>query len=112
MPKKLIIPKELQFEAKRILDNPVQANTAERNINALYQFGSIPEGFRINHYLTDPDAWFIITDCPTGMKHYQRQAPTLKDDSDFETFNAKFSAYERYSFGWTDPRGIFASQGG
>ncbi len=112
LPQKLIIPSTLQFEAERILKNPVQANTAERNINAMYQMGKIPQGVRINHYLTDQDAWFILTDCPEGMKYFEREAPILRDDNDFETLNAKFSGYERYCVGWTDSRGIYGSQGG
>lgn len=110
-PQKLIIPTDLMFTAERILKNPAQPDTAERNINALYQMGMVPQGYRVNHYLTDADAWFIITDCPKGLRYFERKAASFEDDNDFDTKNAKYSAYIRYSFGWTDPRGVFASQG-
>jgi len=110
-PSKLIVPVNVMFDAERILKNPFQPDTAERNINSLYQMGMIPEGYRVNHYLSDSDAWFIMTDCPNGLRYFEREAPRFEDDNDFDTKNAKFSAYERYSFGWTDWRGIYGSPG-
>jgi hypothetical protein len=108
---KLIIPRQLQFEAERILKNKDRPATADRDINALVSLGMLPGGIIMNHYLTDSDAWFIKTDCPEGMKHFSRRALEIKDDSDFDTENVKFKATERYSFGWTDPRGLYGSQG-
>lgn len=110
-PKKLIIPPQLMFDAERILKNPFQPDTAERNINAMYQMGMIPEGYRVNHYLSDTDAWFILTDCPTGLRYFEREPARFEQDNDFDTKNAKFSCYERYSVGWTDWRGIYGSPG-
>ena len=111
MPTKLIIPSDLQFEAERILMTPYRSGTSDNDINALKTMGKIPQGFVINHYLTDPDAWFIRTNSPEGLKFFQRRSMQFGIDNDFDTENAKFKATERYSCGWTDPRGIFGSPG-
>jgi len=108
---KLIIPLQLQFEAQRILKNVDRPGTAERDINALVSMGMLPGGIVVNNYLTDTDAFFIKTDCAEGLKHYQRRDLEVKEDNDFDTENVKFKASERYSFGWTDPRGVYGSPG-
>lgn len=111
MPKTLIIPKELMFEAERILKSTQQNDTANNAINALRSTGMFKNGAKVNHYLTDPDAWFIRTNCPDGMKYFNRVATTFSMDNDFDTTNAKFKARFRCSFGNTDPRGIYGSAG-
>lgn len=110
-PMKLIVPRQLQFEAKRILGSSGQVDTANNNLNALKSMNILPGGFTVNHYLTDADAFFIKTDCMEGMKYFERTPVSVQDTNDFESNNMKFKAYERYSFGWTDPRGIFGSPG-
>lgn len=110
-PQQLIIPTSLIFTAKRILNNPNQPDTAERNINALYQLNSIPQGYFVNHYFTNSNAWFIKTSCPEGMKFYMRTAPMMEDDNDFDTKNGKYSCFARFVPGWTDPRGLYGSSG-
>ncbi len=109
-PKTLIIPRQLMFEAKRILGTDGQVYSADNTLNAIKAMGMIPEVV-VNHYLTDTDAWFIRTDVPHGMKHFERRADGFDMDNDFDTENAKFKATARYSFGWTDPRGLFGSPG-
>lgn len=109
-PKTLVIPRQLMFEAKRILGTDGQVYSADNTINAIKSMGLIPEVV-VNHYLTDTDAWFIKTDVPHGMKHFERRADQFEMDNDFDTENAKFKATARYSFGWTDPRGLYGSQG-
>jgi hypothetical protein len=109
-PQKLLIPKELQWEASRILKGEYQVNSAERNINVLKSMGSIPK-IVVNHYLTDADAWFIITDAKDGMKYFSRRDDEFKTDEDFDTDNAKYKVSFRCSFGWTDPRAIWGSPG-
>lgn len=111
MPRSLIIPVDLVFEAERILKTPYRVGTADNDINALYTMGKFPGGIIPNHYLTDTDAWFIRTDVNDGMKHFQRWPLSFGIDNDFDTDNAKFKAMERYSFGWTDPRALFGSPG-
>jgi len=111
IPQTLIIPSALIFEAERILMSPYRVGTANNDINALNRMGKFPGGIKVNHYLTDADAWFIRTNTPDGMKYFERRAMEFAIDNDFDTENAKFKATERYSFGWTDPRGIYASQG-
>lgn len=111
MPKSLIIPKEIEFETARILKNVDRPGTADRDINALVKLGKFPGGMIVNHYLTDTDAWFIRTDVSNGMKYFERRGDEFGMDNDFDTENAKFKATSRYSFGWTDPRGIFGSAG-
>lgn len=109
-PKTLIIPRQLMFEAKRILGTDGRPGTDLNDVNALKTMGLIPEVV-VNHYLTDTDAWFIRTDVPHGMKHFERRADSFEMDNDFDTENAKFKATARYSFGWTDARGLFGSPG-
>jgi hypothetical protein len=110
-PKRLIIPPALQFVATRLLETQQRVGTADNDINALRNNSSIPEGYFINHYLTDDNAWFIITDCPNGMKHFQRVAMQTGMDGDFDTGNVRYKARERYSFGVSDPLGIYGSSG-
>lgn len=111
MPKTLLIPKELMFETTRILKSEMQVNSAEHNLNALKTMGIIPE-IKVNHYFTDVDAWFIRTNLPTaGLKHFERWADKFEADNDWDTDNAKFKSSGRYSFGISDKRSIYASQG-
>ncbi len=110
LPKKLIIKNDLQFEAERILRSTNRVATTDNDLNALKTMGSIPQ-IAINHYLTDVDAWFIRTDIPNGMTCFTRRAAKFAMDNDHDTSNAKFKCTERYSFGWTDPRGLYGSPG-
>ena len=110
-PKKLVIPPQLQFVATRLLETELRVGTADNDINAIKNNGSIPEGYAINHWLTDPDAWFLTTDVPNGMKHFVRTALSTSMDGDFDTGNVRYKARERYSFGWSDPLGMYGSQG-
>lgn len=109
-PRKLIIPKELMFEANRILKTDGRVGTDLNDLNAIKTMGMIPE-IVVNHYLTDTDAWFILTDVQDGLKYFERRADDFGMDEDFDTENAKYKATARYSFGWTDPRGIYGSPG-
>lgn len=109
-PKSLIVPRQLVFEAKRILATDGRVGTDANDLNALKTMGMIPE-IITNHYLTDADAWFIRTDTPHGMKWFERKADSFDMDNDFDTSNAKFKAQMRFSAGWTDPRGLYASAG-
>jgi hypothetical protein len=108
---KLIIPKELQFTADRILKSTLRVGTADNDINAIRNMGMVPQGYTVNHYLTDPDAFFIKTDAPNGMKMFQRVAIKTAFEGDFETGNVRYKARERYVFGFSDVRGIFGSPG-
>jgi hypothetical protein len=110
-PTKLIIHSANQFEATRILETNQRVATADNDINALRNNGAIPGGYRINHYLTDPDAWFLLTDVPNGLKHFVRAPLKTGMDTDFDTGNARYKARERYSFGWSDPLGIYGTPG-
>jgi len=110
-PRKLIVPPSLMFVATRLLQTDLRVGTADNDINALKTNGSIPEGYRVNHYLTDTDAWFITTDIPNGMKHFVRTAMSTSMDGDFDTGNVRYKARERYSFGVSDPLGIYGSPG-
>lgn len=110
-PRKLIVPPSLMFVATRLLQTELRVGTADNDINALKSNGSIPEGYRVNHYLTDNDAWFITTDIPNGMKHFVRVAMQTGMDGDFDTGNVRYKARERYSFGVSDPLGIYGSPG-
>lgn len=110
-PKSLIIPVQLQFEAARILKSVQQSGTANNDINALKAMGAFPDGVKVNHYLTDTDAFFIRTDVPEGLKLFQRTAAEFKQDTDFDTDNLKYKAYERYSVGASDPRALYGSPG-
>jgi len=109
--RKLIIPKELQFTAERVLRSPLRTSTSDNDINAMLNMGMIPEGYRVNHFLTDTDAFFIITDAPNGLKEFVRSPIKTAIEGDFDTGNVRFKARERYSFGWSDPRGIFGTPG-
>lgn len=111
MPKSLIVAPGDYFKAERILKSVTQSGTANNDINVLKSSGMIPEGAKVNHYLTDSDAFFIRTNCPNAMMHYEREAMSFTQDNDFDTKNAKSAAYERYSFGWSDFRGAFGSPG-
>ncbi len=108
---KLIIPKELQFTADRILKSTLRVGTADNDINAIRNMGMVPQGYTVNHYLTDPDAWFVKTDAPNGMKMFERVSMKTGFEGDFDTGNVRYKARERYSFGFSDPRGIFGSPG-
>jgi len=108
---KLIIPKELQFVSDRILESPGRVSTADNDINAIRNMGMVPEGYTVNHYLTDTDAWFIKTDCPNGFKMFDRSPIRTSMEADFDTGNVRYKARERYSFGWSDPRCVFGSPG-
>ena len=110
-PRKLIVPPALQFVATRILETELQTNTADNNINAIKNNGSIPEGYAINHWLTDTNAWFLTTDVPNGLKHFVRTPMQTGMDADFDTGNSRYKARERYSFGVSDPLGAFGSPG-
>jgi len=108
---KMIVPSALQFTSERLMKSQGRVSTADNDINAIRSMGMIPQGYRVNNYLTDTDAWFIITDVPNGMKHFNRAPLTTKMEGDFDTGNVRYKARERYVFGVSDPRGIFASPG-
>ena len=110
-PKKLIIPPALNFVAERLLKSTLRVGTTDNDINALRSQGAIPGGWSINHFLTDTNAWFLLTDIPNGLKHFTRTALTTKMDGDFNTGNMRYKARERYSFGWSDPLAIYGSPG-
>jgi len=110
-PTKLIIPPALQFVATRLLETELRTATADNDINALVNNGSIPGGYKINHWLTDANAWSLVTDVPNGLKMFVRAPLTTGMDGDFDTGNVRYKARERYSFGWSDPLGIFGSPG-
>jgi len=110
-PQKLIIPPALQFVATRLLETELRVGTNDNDINALKNNGSIPGGYTINHFLTDTNAWFLTTDVPNGMKHFIRTPLANSIDGDFDTGNVRYKARERYSFGWSDPLGMYGSQG-
>ena len=110
-PRKLIIPPALQFIATRILQSDLRTGTADNDLNALRNNGSIPEGFTVNHYLTDTNAFFLTTDVPNGMKMFVRTPMSTAMDGDFNTGNVRYKARERYSFGVSDPLGMYGSPG-
>jgi hypothetical protein len=110
-PRKLIVPPALMFVATRLLQTELRVGTADNDLNALKSNGSIPEGYRVNHYLTDTDAWFLGTDVPNGYKHFVRSPMATTMDGDFDTGNTRYKARERYSFGVSDPLGMYASPG-
>src|SRR6056300_1736810 len=110
-PRRLIVPPALMFVATRLLETEGRVGTADNDINALRSNGSIPEGYRVNHYLTDNDAFFLTTDVPNGMKHFNRTALETSMDGDFDTGNVRYKARERYSFGVSDPLGVYGSPG-
>jgi hypothetical protein len=110
-PRKLVVPPALQFVATRLLETELRVGTNDNDINALKNNGSIPEGYAINHFLTDTNAWFLTTDVPNGMKHFERTPLQNSMDGDFDTGNVRYKARERYSFGWSDPLGMYGSAG-
>jgi hypothetical protein len=110
-PRKLIVPPALMFVAKRLLDTELRVATADNDINAIKAMGAIPEGYAVNHFLTDPNGWFLTTDVPNGMKHFVRTPLQNSMDGDFDTGNVRYKSRERYSFGWSDPLGMFGSPG-
>jgi len=108
---KMIIPSELQFTAERLMKSQGRTGTADNDINAIASMGMVPQGYRVNNYLTDTDAFYIITDVPNGMKMFTRAPLTTAMEGDFDTGNVRYKARERYSFGVSDPRGIFGVEG-
>jgi hypothetical protein len=110
-PRKLVVPPNLMFTATRLLQTELRVATADNDVNALKMMGSIPEGYTVNHYLTDTNAWFLTTDVPNGLKHFVRTPMQNSMDGDFDTGNVRYKARERYSFGVSDPLGIFGSPG-
>ena len=110
-PRKLIVPPALQFVATRLLETELRVGTNDNDINALKNNGSVSEGYTINHFLTDTNAWFLTTDVPNGMKHFVRTPLQQSMDGDFDTGNVRYKSRERYSFGWSDPLGMYGSQG-
>ena len=111
IPQCLVINPNLVFEADRILNSPLRVGTADNDLNALKNMGKFPGGVKVNHYITDTNAYFIRTNCPDGMKHFERRSDDFTMDNDFDTDNAKYKATGRYSFGWTDPRGLYGNMG-
>jgi len=110
-PKKLIVPPSLQFVATRLLETELRVGTNDNDINAIKNNGSVSEGYTINHFLTDTNGWFLTTDVPNGMKHFVRSPLAQSMDGDFDTGNVRYKSRERYSFGWSDPLGMFGSAG-
>ena len=110
-PRKLIVPPGLMFVATRLLETELRVGTTDNDINALKNNGSVPEGYTVNHFLTDPNAWFLLTDVPNGLKHFVRTPMQTSMDADFDTGNMRYKARERYSFGVSDPLGIYGSPG-
>ena len=110
-PRKLVVPPALMFVATRLLETELRVSTADNDINALKNNGSIPGGYTVNHFLTDTNAWFLTTDVPNGMKHFVRTPLQNSMDGDFDTGNVRYKARERYSFGWSDPLGMYGSSG-
>ena len=108
---KMIIPVNLQFVAERLMKTELRTGTADNDINAIRSSGMVSGGYEVNHYLTDTDAWFLKTDAPNGLKHFNRTPIKTAMEGDFDTGNVRYKARERYSFGWSDPRGIFGSPG-
>jgi len=110
-PMKMIVPPALQFVATRLLESTNRVGTADNDINAINNMSAVPNGYAVNHFLTDTDAWFLTTDVPNGLKHFVRAPMQTSMDGDFDTGNARYKARERYSFGWSDPLGMFGSPG-
>ena len=110
-PKKLIVPPALMFVATRLLETNLRVGTTDNDINALKNNGSIPEGYTVNHFLTDTNGWYLTTDVPNGMKHFVRTPLNNSMDGDFDTGNVRYKSRERYSFGWSDPLGMYGSPG-
>jgi len=110
-PRKLVVPPQLQFVADRLLQSPGRVGTSDNDINAINNMGAIPEGYVVNHFLTDVDAFFVLSDVPDGFKHYERTPLSTSMEGDFDTGNVRFKARERYSFGFSNPRCVFGSKG-
>ena len=110
-PKKLVVPPALQFVATRLLETELRVGTADNDINAIKNNGSIPGGYTVNNFLTDTNAWFLLTDVPNGLKHFVRSPLANSMDGDFDTGNVRYKARERYSFGVSDPLGVYGSPG-
>jgi hypothetical protein len=110
-PVKLIVPPSLMFVSKRLLDTELRVGTTDNDINAIKQMGAIPGGYTVNHFLTDTNGWYLTTDVPNGLKHFIRSPLTQSMDGDFDTGNVRYKSRERYSFGWSDPLGIWGSPG-
>jgi hypothetical protein len=110
-PRKLVVPPALQFVATRLLETELRVGTTDNDINALKNNGSIPEGYTVNNFLTDSNGWYLCTDVPNGMKHFIRTPLSNSMDGDFDTGNVRYKSRERYSFGWSDPLGMFGSPG-
>jgi len=110
-PKKLVVPPSLMFVATRLLETELRVGTNNNDINAIKNNGAIPEGYTVNHFLTDVNAWFLITDVPNGLKHFERIALQNSMDGDFDTGNVRYKSRERYSFGYSDPLGVWDSSG-
>ena len=108
---KLIVPPQLQFIADRLLESPGRVGTSDNDINAVRNMGLLPQGYSVNHFLTDTDAFFILTDVPDGFKHFERTPISTSMEGDFDTGNVRYKARERYSFGFSNPRCVFGSQG-
>jgi len=108
---KLVVPPQLQFVADRLLETPGRVSTADNDINAIRNMGLLPQGYAVNHFLTDTDAFYVLTDCPDGFKHFERSPISTSMEGDFDTGNVRYKARERYSFGFSNPRCVFASQG-
>jgi phage major head subunit gpT-like protein len=110
-PRKLVVPPALQFVATRLLETELRVGTADNDINAIKNNGSIAEGYTVNNFLTDSNAWFLTTDVPNGMKHFVRSPLAQSMDGDFDTGNVRYKSRERYSFGYSDPLGMYGSPG-
>jgi hypothetical protein len=110
-PRKLIVPAAQVFTATRLLRSQYRTGTADNDVNALFTNGTIPEGYAVNHWITDPKTWYICTDVPNGLKHFTRVALKTSNDPDFDTGNLRYKARERYSFGWSDPLGVYGARG-
>ena len=108
---KLVVPPQLQFVADRLIETPGRVGTADNDINAVKNMGLLPQGYAVNHFLTDTDAFFVLTDCPDGFKHFERSPISTSMEGDFDTGNVRYKARERYSFGWSNPRAVYGSQG-
>ena len=110
-PKKLVVPPALMFVATRLLETKLRVGTSDNDISAINNNGTIPEGYTVNHFLTDTNAWFLTTDVPNGLKHFERTPLQNSMDGDFDTGNVRYKSRERYSFGWSDPLGMWGSSG-
>ena len=108
---KMIVPKELQFTTDRLLESTLRPGSADNDVNAVRNMGMLPDGYSVNHFLLDTDAWFIMTDAPNGLKGFNRTPVRTSMEGDFDTGNVRYKARERYAFGWSDPRGIFGPPG-